>query len=166
MFLAGADDDILFAFVHGSGFLRSVDAGSTWTPVRRPPVQPLIRALNPRGRVVPMALDRAEDGTLWLAGIGGIFRSEDAGTWVLVDLMTSSEHLNVLFRIPSGSRDRRGQPADSIRLDGKAGAVLRDCLPLHGRGQTREIIGTGSVRMHRWRAARAAGDGVATMDRA
>jgi photosystem II stability/assembly factor-like uncharacterized protein len=98
VFLGAAGGEAVLGFVHGAGLLRSVDGGTTWASVARPPVQPLISALNPRGRVVPQATAVADDGTVWMAAVGGLHSSDDAGdTWVLTDLSSTSGSLNLLF---------------------------------------------------------------------
>lgn len=106
VFLGPAGGDALVGFVWGAGLVRSGDGGQTWAPAARPPVQPELLALQPRARVVPQATAVAEDGTVWMAAIGGVFTSADAGdTWVLRDLGGSGGPLDVLFTGVSVSGD-------------------------------------------------------------
>ena len=69
----------LLAWVHGAGLYRSVDDGATFSVVSSPPQQPLMSALNPRGQVYPTDTAITDDGRVWLAGIGGLFYSDDEG---------------------------------------------------------------------------------------
>lgn len=91
-------DDAVLAWVHGGGAFRSLDGGATFSGVSVPPEQPLLEGLlNPRGAVTPQSTAVAEDGTVWMAALGGLFASTDQGdTWQAVDLSTSGA-FNVLF---------------------------------------------------------------------
>lgn len=90
--------DGVLAWVHGKGLSRSVDGGATFAPVGALPEQPLLQTLlNPRGAVVPQATAVADDGTVWLAALGGVFSSTDQGeTWSPADL-SGAGGFNVLF---------------------------------------------------------------------
>ena len=73
----GAAEGAVLTEVPGGGIF--VLDGETWRTPTTPPSPGLLRTLNPRADVVPMALTGDDDGTLWLAGGGGVFSSLDGG---------------------------------------------------------------------------------------
>jgi len=90
------DPDVLLAWIDGQGLYRA--DGVTWLPVADPPASALLTSLNPRMMPVAMDLAGSEDDpdTAWLATIGGLYRTDDAGlSWTAVDV--SDAGFNLLF---------------------------------------------------------------------
>jgi hypothetical protein len=95
--LHAAGDAAVVAWVHGDGLYRSADSGASWAPVSGPPRQPLMSAFNPRGLVVPFGSDVDDQGRLWLAGVGGLFTSDDGGDSLTLVDTADAGGINVLF---------------------------------------------------------------------
>lgn len=87
------ESPVLLAHLFGHGLFRSTDDGRSFSPVDREPTNALVGLLNPRGKVVPFAIAAEKAGPTYLAGIGGLFRSDDAGRTYASAGVTS----NVIF---------------------------------------------------------------------
>jgi hypothetical protein len=137
----GGDDEVLLAHVHGQGIARSTDGGASFSAPTAPPALPaaFTSLLNPRGRPVPFGLDRADDGRLWLATVGGLFRSDDLGdTWGTTPV-ASSGSLNVLFTDVATAGDdvwAVSQLADSMLPSNFTGLLTGTVFHSTDRGTT------------------------------
>lgn len=102
-----AHDGVLHAVVHGVGlFTATADGAATrWDRADHELTSGLLSLLNPYARVSPVQVRRDDHGVHWLAGGGGLFRSEDGTTWT--DAGTnSSGSTNVVFADVAVDGDR------------------------------------------------------------
>jgi hypothetical protein len=143
----GGDGDLLLAEVHGAGLARSTDGGLTFLAPTTPPRLPgaLGALLNPRGRPVPFGFARGGDA-VWLATVGGLFRSVDEGqTWSSTPV-ASSGSLNVLFTGVATDGDdvwAVAQLADSILPSSFAGLLAGTVFHSSDAGATWSEVGAG-----------------------
>lgn len=94
--VASNGDPVYLAGVFGGSIYRSTDRGATFEELAWPPPPGLMSVFNPRARVAPFG-GAGDENNLWLAGLGGIFHSQDGGnTFDEVDLFATGS-MNVLF---------------------------------------------------------------------
>jgi len=85
------------AWIEGRGLYR--DGGNGWQAVDDAPSSPLLSTFSSRARTVPFGLgiDPTRPGEAWLACIGGLFHSADAGvSWDAISIPGDSG-FNLLF---------------------------------------------------------------------
>lgn len=145
-FLHSAGGDAALAWVYGDGLYRTADGGESWAPTSGAPSQPLMSALNPRGKVVPFGADVDDAGRLWLAGVGGLFYSDDSGdTFTLADT-AGADAINVLFTDVATDGDQVlavSQLANSILPSSYQGLLSGSVFYSDDRGASWELLDDG-----------------------
>ena len=103
-----ADPDMLIAGTRPAGFLRSADAGQTWSRLTAPGVIPASDVNAGPTRVTQILFDPVDDGTVWAAvEVGGIYRSKDRGaSWEYKDkgLVSGDVHGLAVVKLPDGGK--------------------------------------------------------------
>jgi hypothetical protein len=86
---------VSLAYVHGIGLFRKKD-GNAWEPTTSPSA-PVLSLVGESTSVTPIRMRGVDDTVAYLAGVGGLFRTADAGsTWNLLHTETSG-NTNVVF---------------------------------------------------------------------
>jgi len=145
VFVGGSEVGPDLVFVWGAGLYSTADNGGTFERVPAPPPLPLPSLLNPWAEVVPFATASDSLGRTWLAGVGGLFVSDDGLDWSTVPVGASGS-LNVLFTGVAVRGDdvwAVAQLADSMLPSSFAGLLSGTVFHSPDQGETWEDVSEG-----------------------
>lgn len=136
------DADTVLAYVHGFGLYRITATSAELAEVGLD--APALGLLSSTARPTPTAAATGPDGSIWLATVGGLFRSVDgASSWSLVDL-SSSGTFPVLFTDVEVFGDVVAATTtlpDSLLPESFAGLISGKVLISEDAGATWEDVG-------------------------